>query len=53
VGVERGGSVARRAARGVLVALLPKQAVFLFAPLLYVATRSMARRSDTATNSTD
>ncbi|XP_025807626.1 protein ESMERALDA 1-like [Panicum hallii] len=36
-GVGRGGGVARRAARGVLAALLRRQAVFLFAPLLYVA----------------
>uniref|UniRef100_A0A453FWH9 O-fucosyltransferase family protein n=1 Tax=Aegilops tauschii subsp. strangulata TaxID=200361 RepID=A0A453FWH9_AEGTS len=32
-----GGGAARRAARAVLAALLRRQAVFLFAPLLYVA----------------
>ncbi|KAL5228823.1 hypothetical protein ABZP36_017088 [Zizania latifolia] len=36
-GSARGGSVVRRAARAVLAALLRRQAVFLFAPLLYVA----------------
>nr|CAB3465020.1 unnamed protein product [Digitaria exilis] len=36
-GVGRGGGAARRAARAVLAALLRRQAVFLFAPLLYVA----------------
>ncbi|KAL6841363.1 hypothetical protein ACP4OV_028881 [Aristida adscensionis] len=37
VGSARGGGAAGRAARGVLAALLRRQAVFLFAPLLYVA----------------
>eukprot|EP00267_Zea_mays_P023809 XP_008649711.1 protein ESMERALDA 1 isoform X1 [Zea mays] len=38
VGVaHRGGGVARRVARAVLATLLRRQAVFLFAPLLYVA----------------
>uniref|UniRef100_A0A0E0JQV6 O-fucosyltransferase family protein n=1 Tax=Oryza punctata TaxID=4537 RepID=A0A0E0JQV6_ORYPU len=36
-GAVRGGGVVRRAARVVLAALLRRQAVFLFAPLLYVA----------------
>ncbi|XP_040375929.1 protein ESMERALDA 1-like [Oryza brachyantha] len=36
-GAVRGGGVVRRAARAVLAALLRRQAVFLFAPLLYVA----------------
>ncbi|CAM0149635.1 unnamed protein product [Urochloa decumbens] len=36
-GAGRGGGAARRAARAVLAALLRRQAVFLFAPLLYVA----------------
>uniref|UniRef100_A0A0D9V7M8 O-fucosyltransferase family protein n=1 Tax=Leersia perrieri TaxID=77586 RepID=A0A0D9V7M8_9ORYZ len=36
-GAGRAGGVVRRAARVVLAALLRRQAVFLFAPLLYVA----------------
>uniref|UniRef100_A0A0E0N4S3 O-fucosyltransferase family protein n=1 Tax=Oryza rufipogon TaxID=4529 RepID=A0A0E0N4S3_ORYRU len=36
-GAVRGGGAVRRAARVVLAALLRRQAVFLFAPLLYVA----------------
>lgn len=36
-GAHRGGGAARRVSRAVLATLLRRQAVFLFAPLLYVA----------------